>query len=59
MRFALLLAAVAAVKITIRDGPDGDGPDGPDGPPTCPEIADHIWEACDHNGDEDITWKEA
>ena len=47
MKFALLISATAAIKIQSEQGP------------SCGQIADHIYDQCDSNGDHGISWGEA
>jgi hypothetical protein len=47
MKFALLISATAAIKIQSEAGP------------SCGQIADHIYDQCDGNGDHGISWGEA
>ena len=50
MKFTLLIATAAALQIS-KSG-SGDGPD-------CGDIADQVFDHCDKNGDDNLSWKEA
>ena len=59
MKFALLVATAAALRIS-KSGSDsksgsGSGGDGPD----CGDMADMVFKHCDASGDGKISWKEA